>query len=118
VTVLSEVVDEGTEAGGAVKDGAPLLEGEVGGDDDGAHLVPSADDVEEQVVNAPPISVPDPRCQRPTSVPAPPPKPTKTQPPRTLGTLFLLFVNTSDEDFRLLKAWLVAAYRPGRSHSA
>jgi hypothetical protein len=38
VAVLVEAVDEGDDAGGAGEDGAPLLVGEVGGDDRGALL--------------------------------------------------------------------------------
>jgi hypothetical protein len=50
--VLGEAIDEGAEAGGVAEEGAPLLVGEVGGDDDGALLVPLADDAEEQVGGA------------------------------------------------------------------
>lgn len=49
VAVLGKAIDQGSDAGGAGKEGAPLLERQVGGDDDGARLVSPADDVEEQV---------------------------------------------------------------------
>lgn len=47
--MLGEAVDEGAEAGRVAEDGAPLLVGEVRGDDDRAALVPVTDDAEEQV---------------------------------------------------------------------
>jgi hypothetical protein len=52
VAVLSKAVDEGDDAGGAGEDGAPLLEGQVGGDDRGSMFVAAADDVEEDVGRA------------------------------------------------------------------
>ena len=53
VAVLSEAVDEGAETRGVVKDRAPLLEGEVGRDDDGARFVATTDDVKEQIRGPP-----------------------------------------------------------------
>ena|SRR3981081_916351 len=47
-----EAIDEADDAGSAREDGAPLLEGEIGGDDNRALLVPAADDVVEQVRRA------------------------------------------------------------------
>jgi hypothetical protein len=44
VAVLGEAIDE-ADARGVVEDGAPLVEGEVGGNHDGPRLVASADDV-------------------------------------------------------------------------
>ena len=52
VAVLSEAVDEGDDAGGAGEDGAPLLEGEIRGDDRRAVLMAAADDVIEEVGGA------------------------------------------------------------------
>jgi hypothetical protein len=52
VAVLGEAVDEGDDAGGAWEDSAPLLKGQVGGDDGRAVLVAAADDVEEDVGGA------------------------------------------------------------------
>ena len=49
VAVLSKAIDEGTEARCVVKDGAPLLEGEVGRDRHASFFVPAADDVKQQV---------------------------------------------------------------------
>jgi len=49
VAVLSEAIDEGTQAGGVGEDVAPLLVGEVGGEDDGALLVTATDDPEEKI---------------------------------------------------------------------
>jgi len=45
VAVLNEAVDESSDAGGAGKDRAPALEGELGADDGGALEVAAADDV-------------------------------------------------------------------------
>ena len=47
--MLGEAVVEGAEARRVAEDGAPLLVGEVRGDDDRAGLVPVADDAEEQI---------------------------------------------------------------------
>ena len=47
--VVRQAVDEGDGTGRVRKDGAPLLEGEVRGDDQGLLLVPAADDLEEEV---------------------------------------------------------------------
>src|ERR1019366_3085899 len=52
VAVLSEAIDESTEAGSVVEHGAPLLESEIGRDDDGADFVATADDMKEQVRGA------------------------------------------------------------------
>ncbi len=41
--------DQSTDAGGSWKDGAPLLERQVGRDDGGFSFMPAADDVVEQV---------------------------------------------------------------------
>ena len=49
MAVLRETVDECDDASGTRKRSAPLLEAEVGGDDRGALLVASADDVVEDV---------------------------------------------------------------------
>jgi hypothetical protein len=49
MAVLVEAIDGSDDAGGAGEDSAPLLEGEVGGDDRGALLVATADDVVEHV---------------------------------------------------------------------
>lgn len=46
---MRESVDEGDGAGCVWEDGGPVAEGEVGGQDDGAFLVPSGHDLEEQV---------------------------------------------------------------------
>ena len=50
--MLCEAIDESAEAGGILEDSAPLLVGEVGGEDDRAQLVAAADNVEEQVGGA------------------------------------------------------------------
>lgn len=52
VTVLSEAVDESDDAGCAGEGVAPLLEGEIGRDDRRALLVPTTDDVVENVGGA------------------------------------------------------------------
>lgn len=52
VAVLGEAVDERHHAGGAGEDGAPLLEGEVGGDDRRGALVTAADEVIEDLGGA------------------------------------------------------------------
>ena len=49
VAMLSESVDESADAGGAWKDGAPLFEGEIGGDNRGPSFVAPAHDVVEEV---------------------------------------------------------------------
>lgn len=51
-SVLGEAVDERDDAGGSGEDGAPLLEGKVGGDHRRAALVPAADDVVQDVGGA------------------------------------------------------------------
>lgn len=50
--MLGEAVDEGGDACSAGEDGAPLLVREVGGDDRGPLLVPTADDRVQQVGGA------------------------------------------------------------------
>jgi hypothetical protein len=50
--MLGEAIDEGAETGGVVEDGAPLLEGEVGREDDRLGLMAPADDVEEKIGGA------------------------------------------------------------------
>lgn len=46
IGMVSEPVDEGDDAGGVGKDGVPILEGEVGGDDQGpSFLVSGVDDL-------------------------------------------------------------------------
>jgi hypothetical protein len=53
VAVVEQAVEHGGGDGGvAVEDAGPLLEGFVGGQDDGAALVAGADDLEEQVGSA------------------------------------------------------------------
>ena len=47
--VVGEAVDECDGTGGIGKDGVPVLEGEVGGDQQGAVLVAAADELEEEV---------------------------------------------------------------------
>src|SRR5215207_1581964 len=50
VSVVCEAVDEGDDAGGVGEDGAPVLEGEIGGDDEGSvPFVAAVDDLEEEV---------------------------------------------------------------------
>jgi hypothetical protein len=49
VAMLGEAIDECNDTGGTGEDGTPLLEGEVGGDDDAAFLMPAAEDVVEDV---------------------------------------------------------------------
>ena len=58
VAVLSEAVDERTEAWCVSEYGRPLLEREVRRDHDGTLLVPAADDVEEQVCGAGAVFLP------------------------------------------------------------
>jgi len=53
VAVLGEAVDEGADTSGAGEDGSPLLESQVGRDDDAALLVPAADDVVEETSGSP-----------------------------------------------------------------
>ena len=50
--VVGEAVDECDGTGGIGKDGVPVLEGEVGGDEQGAVLVAAADELEEEVGGA------------------------------------------------------------------
>ncbi len=51
--MVEEAVEDGGGDGGvAVEDGGPVLEGFVGGQDDGAAFVAGADDLEEQVGSA------------------------------------------------------------------
>jgi hypothetical protein len=50
--MLGEAINERAQARDVVKDGAPLLERRIGGDDDRLRLVPSADDVKEQIGGA------------------------------------------------------------------
>ena len=50
--VVGESVDEGDGAGGIGEDGVPVLEGQVGGDEQGAVLVAAADELEEEVGGA------------------------------------------------------------------
>jgi hypothetical protein len=53
VAVVEEAVEHGGgDSGVAVEDGGPLLEGLVGGQDDGTAFVAGADDLEEQVGSA------------------------------------------------------------------
>jgi hypothetical protein len=52
VAVLGEAVDERHHAGGTGEDGAPLLEGEVVGDDRRGVLVTAADEVIEDLGGA------------------------------------------------------------------
>ena len=47
--VVGQAVDEGDGAGGVGEDGVPVLEGQVGGDEQGAVLVTAADELEEEV---------------------------------------------------------------------
>ena len=48
-TVMDEPVDEGDDAGGAWKNGVPVAEGEVGGEDKALVFITPADDLEEQI---------------------------------------------------------------------
>ena len=50
--VVGEAVDERDGAGGVGEDGVPLLEGQVGGEEQGAVLVTAADELEEEVGGA------------------------------------------------------------------
>ena len=50
--MVGQPVDQGDGARGVGKDGVPVLEGQVGGDQQGAVLVASADDLEDQVRGA------------------------------------------------------------------
>ena len=50
--VVGESVDEGDGARGIGEDGVPVLEGQVGGDEQGAVLVAAADELEEEVGGA------------------------------------------------------------------
>ena len=50
--MVGEAVDEGDGAGGVGEDGVPLLEGQVGGEEQGAVLVAAADELEEEVGGA------------------------------------------------------------------
>src|SRR5207249_2353785 len=52
VAGLSEAVDQRGDASGAREDRAPVLEGQVGGDDGWALLMAAADDVVEHVATA------------------------------------------------------------------
>ena len=52
MTTRSKTVDESDDAGGAWKDGVPLLEREIGGDDGGLVFMPSTNDVVKQVGGA------------------------------------------------------------------
>ena len=53
MAMVEEAVEDGGGDGGvAVEDGGPLLEGLVGGQDDGTALVAGADDLEEEVGSA------------------------------------------------------------------
>ena len=52
VAGLGEPIDECGDAGRTGEDGTSLLEREVGGDDGGAHLMATADDVVEDVAAA------------------------------------------------------------------
>ncbi len=47
--VLDEAVDEGGHAGRAREDSVPLLEGQIGGEDERAAFVPAGDDVVQEV---------------------------------------------------------------------
>ena len=47
--VVGQAVDERHRAGGVGEDGVPVLEGQVGGDEQGAVLVAAADELEEEV---------------------------------------------------------------------
>lgn len=49
IDVMSQAVDEGGDASGIGKDGVPVFEDAIGGDDDRAALVTTIDDFEEQV---------------------------------------------------------------------
>src|SRR5450432_1048584 len=49
VAMLGEAIDESHDAGCAWKDGTPLLEREVGGDDAAPFLMPAGEDVVEDV---------------------------------------------------------------------
>ena len=49
---MSESIDEGNNASGTGKDGAPILEGEVGGDDGAGAFVATADDAVEEISGA------------------------------------------------------------------
>ena len=44
--VVGQTVDEGDGAGGVGEDGVPVLEGQVGGDEQGPVLVTAADELE------------------------------------------------------------------------
>ena len=50
--VVGESVDEGDGARGIGEDGVPVLEGQVGSDEQGAVLVAAADELEEEVGGA------------------------------------------------------------------
>lgn len=52
VAVLHEAVDQGRHAGSTWEQGTPVLEGQVGGDEQRALFVAPADDVEEEVGRA------------------------------------------------------------------
>jgi hypothetical protein len=49
VAMLCEAVDQGYDASGSGEDGAPFLEGEIGGDDRAGAFVPSTDDAVEEI---------------------------------------------------------------------
>ncbi len=49
IDVVREAVDEGGDASGIGENGVPVLEDEIGGDDDRAAFVTAIDDFEEQV---------------------------------------------------------------------
>ena len=50
--VVDKSIDEGDDAGGAWENGVPVVEGEVGGDDNGFLFVAPGDDLKEQVSRA------------------------------------------------------------------
>ena len=52
MAVLDEAVDQRADARGPREEGAPLLEGQIRGDDGGASQVPTGDDVVQDVGRA------------------------------------------------------------------
>ncbi len=50
--MVGEAVDQCRDAAGVGEDGGPVLEGEVGRDDDGFLLVATRDDLEEEIGGA------------------------------------------------------------------
>jgi len=64
VAMLCEAIDESAEAGRVLEDGAPLLVGEVGGEDDRAKLVTAAELAGARTSEVGPVATPSSKLAR------------------------------------------------------